>query len=218
VFANSREVNSNQRHMHPALARVVGKHLASPYRRPVPDYSLRAYEALRESLAAQARPLILDSYCGTGLSTATLARQHPDSLVVGIDKSSQRLSRQPQHGENCLFLRAQCEDIWALLANDGIVAARHYLLYPNPWPKSAHLKRRVHGHPGFQALLRVGGSVELRSNWQVYVEEFGTAMHLAGVPGLVQQVPDDGQDLTLFERKYRASGHHLWRFGARIAP
>ena len=60
--------------------------------------------------------------------------------------------------------------------------------------------------------------MELRSNWQVYVEEFGVAMHLAGVRGSVQGLAQDGQDLTLFERKYRASGHDLWRYRGRIAP
>ena len=89
---------------------------------------------------------------------------------------------------------------------------------PTPWPKSKHLKRRVHGHPAFKLLLQLGGRIELRSNWQVYVEEFAVAMHLAGVRGLVQMVPETAPAISLFERKYRDSDHHLWRFMSHTAP
>lgn len=217
--ANSRQVSSNQPHLHPALAATVRKHLASADRRPVPDYSRQAYERLRQVMAGQPRPLVLDSFCGTGLSSALLAERFADHLVVGIDKSAHRLSKSPQRApDNCLLLRADCEDIWTLLAADGVTLSRHYLLYPNPWPKSGHLKRRVHGHPAFRALCALGGAVELRSNWALYVEEFGVAMTIAGATGSVQQVADTGADLSLFERKYRRSGHRLWRYRGTLPP
>ncbi len=87
----------------------------------------------------------------------------------------------------------------------------HYLLYPNPWPKAKHLQRRVHGHASFAWLSGLGGRVELRSNWQLYVEEFGMAMHLAGRRGYVSRLMAEFP-LTAFERKYRDSGHRLWCF------
>lgn len=217
--ASSRKVSSNQRHPHPALGATVRKHLAATDQRPVPGHSQVAYHSLRDTLEDTGKPLVLDSFCGTGLSTTLLAERFPDSLVVGIDKSAHRLSKRPARaGDNCLLLRAQCEDIWSLLVRDGISLSRHYLLYPNPWPKSAHLKRRVHGHPGFRALCALGGDIELRSNWQLYVEEFGAAMLLAGTRGVVARVPDDEPALTLFERKYRRSGHDLWRYCAVTHP
>ncbi|MGB1139371.1 MAG: tRNA (guanine(46)-N(7))-methyltransferase TrmB [Halioglobus sp.] len=217
--AASRPVSSNQQHMHPALGKTVRKHLAAADQRPVPEHSEAAYTVLREALADTGKPLILDSFCGTGLSTTRLAERFPDSLVVGIDKSANRLAkRPPQAGDNCLLLRAECEDIWRLLARDGFNAHRHFLLYPNPWPKSAHLKRRIHGHPGFRALCALGGEMELRSNWQLYVEEFGAAMLIAGTRGMVARVPEDEPELTLFERKYRRSGHDLWRYRAVTHP
>jgi hypothetical protein len=49
------------------------------------------------------------------------------------------------------------------------------------------------------------------------VEEFGLAMHLAGQPGCVSTVPGGERPLSLFEQKYRDSGHRLWRFTAAIA-
>lgn len=215
----SRQVVSNQKYLHPRLAEVVLRHLRAACGKPVAPHSAAAFERVLESLAAAPRPLVLDSFCGTGHSTARLAERHPRHLVVGVDKSARRLARHPEAvGTDYLLLQADCEDIWQLLVTHGLSVDYHYLLYPNPWPKAAHLQRRVHGHASFPRLLQLAscadpGRIELRSNWQVYVEEFGIAMHLAGVPGRVARLPP-GPALTLFERKYRDSGHELWCYSS----
>lgn len=213
--ANSRQVTSNQAFLHPKLAVLVRKHLASTSHKPIASHNMAAFRQLTEELVTRPRPLVLDSFCGTGHSTAQLALRHPEHLVVGIDKSAQRLGKHPgETGGNYLLLQAECEDLWQLLADAGLQADYHYLLYPNPWPKSKHLQRRVHGNASFPLLLQLGGAIELRSNWQVYVEEFGVAMHLAGNPGSISRVT--GQPaLSLFERKYADSGHELWAFLGR---
>lgn len=214
--ANSRAVSSNQRGLHPKLCTVVRRHLQSGYRRPVAPHSARAFRLLLAQLAQEPRPLVLDSFCGTGQSTATLAGRHPDHLVVGIDKSDHRLGRHVgDPAGDYLLLQADCGDIWQLLLREGLGVDHHYLLYPNPWPRAQHLQRRIHGHGSFPWLLQLGGQIELRSNWQLYVEEFGVAMHLAGHPGVVTRLPD-APGITLFEEKYRLSGHPLWRFRGRI--
>lgn len=159
----------------------------------------------------------MDSFCGTGHSTAALAERYPGHLIAGIDKSARRLAKHAHNRcDNYLLLRADCEQIWALLVSDGLRLDYHYMLYPNPWPKATHLQRRIHGHPSFPLLLQLGGVLELRSNWQLYVEEFGCAMHLAGHRGVVKRLADKGPDLSLFEQKYRHSGHALWSYAASI--
>lgn len=117
-----------------------------------------------------------------------------------------------------MLLQADCEDIWRLLVRDGLRSEFHYLLYPNPWPKASHLQRRLHGHPDFPLLLSLGGELELRSNWQLYVEEFDCAMNLAGQSGVVHILPDNNIALSLFEQKYRDSGHQIWSYSTRIIP
>ena len=219
MHTHSRQVVSNQQYLHPRLAEVVLRHLRAGYKKPVAPHSAAAFGQLLQALATTPRPLVLDSFCGTGHSTAALARCHPQHLVVGVDKSARRLARHPHTAAtDYLLLQADCADIWQLLVAHGLSVDYHYLLYPNPWPKAAHLQRRVHGHGSFPLLLRLAsggtpGCIELRSNWQVYVEEFGIAMHLAGVPGWVARLPS-GPALTLFERKYRDSGHDLWRYSS----
>ena len=217
MSANSRQVSSNQIHLHPRLSEVVHRHLATAYRKPVAAHNCAAFQPLAEQLATSPRPLVLDSFCGTAHSTATLAQRHPEHLVVGIDKSSQRIGRhQATAADNYLLLQADCEDIWQLLVQQGVTVDYHYLLYPNPWPKAKHLQRRIHGHGSFTWLVQLGGRLELRSNWQTYVEEFGLAMHLSGCRGRIARVTE-GPAMSLFEQKYRQSGHELWSFCGEVA-
>lgn len=212
--APSRPVSSNQHGPHPRLAEVVQRHLRQPHRQPPAGRNDAAWHSLAQALD-RGRPLVLDSFCGTGMSTALLAERHPEHLVVGIDKSAHRLGRHqgPRESHRYLLLRADCEDIWQRLWNGGWRLDYHYLLYPNPWPKAAHLQRRIHGHPALPALLALGGQLELRSNWQLYVEEFGLALHIAGRRGWVARLPEQAS-LTLFEDKYRRSGQPLWQYRA----
>lgn len=216
--AASRQVSSNQLHTHPGLPALLQRHLQARWQKPVAGFNREAFDQIINSLAGQPRPLILDSFCGTGLSTAQLATRHPDHLVVGIDQSAQRLSRHSHAQDNYLLLRAECEPLWLLLVEAGITLSHHYLLYPNPWPKRSHLKRRIHGHPAFPLLLALGGAIELRTNWQIYAEEFGLALHLAGVSGYVSQFLLEDYALTLFEQKYADSGHALWRYKGGVKP
>jgi tRNA G46 methylase TrmB len=196
------------------LAEVVQRHLRQPHRQPPAARNDAAWHSLRQALDS-GRPLVLDSFCGTGMSTALLAERHPRHLVVGIDKSAHRLGRHqgPRDDDRYLLLRADCEDIWQRLCNGGWRLDYHYLLYPNPWPKAAHLQRRIHGHPALPALLALGGQLELRSNWPLYLEEFGLALHIAGRRGWVARLPEQAS-LTLFEDKYRRSGQPLWQYRA----
>ena len=58
-------------------------------------------------------------------------------------------------------------------------------LYPNPWPKKKHLGRRWHGAPVFPALVKLGGELEMRSNWQTYLDEFALALACLQIPAQV---------------------------------
>jgi tRNA G46 methylase TrmB len=208
---DSRPVSSGQSFCHPALGRLVLKHLREKSQRPPAPHTREAFEAVSDRVEKDRRPLIFDSFCGTGMSTALLAEQNPQALVIGIDKSAHRLGRhQPGAADNYLLTQADCGDFWRLAVQANWQLQQHFLLYPNPWPKPGHLKRRVHGSPELAELLALGGQIELRSNWQVYVEEFGTALVLCGQHPHIKQL-GQAEPLSLFEQKYLHSGHQLWR-------
>ena len=92
----STSVYSNQSSIHDDLARLVQKHMASTWQEPTPPHDREAMKEIIALLKVHKGPLILDSFCGTGMSTAKLASQHPKALVIGIDKSADRLRRHVQ--------------------------------------------------------------------------------------------------------------------------
>jgi tRNA (guanine-N7-)-methyltransferase len=211
---NSRFIRSAQDGPHRDLEELVCRHMAYPFRKPILDYN-RA--ALAEALAARdawnpAAPLILDAGCGVGWSTQRIAETHPEHFVIGVDQSLDRLSRGKPLPlpANAVLLRADLVDFWRLLAEDGIRLASHYNLYPNPWPKIGHLARRWQGHAVFPVWRELGGEVECRSNWRIYIEEMALALGwLSGQPVAAEPWHTD-EPMTPFEKKYLASGHELW--------
>ena len=220
MHANSSPIHSHQPGMHEHLAAQVAKHAATVFRKPIASYSQAAFESgIATWIADGRKPLILDSGCGVGLSTLHLADLHPGHFVIGIDQSADRLARNVHWpGEppnNCVRLRADLVDYWRLMLQAGIRPDRHYLLYPNPWPKKQHLGRRWHGHPVFPAMVALGGEFECRSNWRIYIEECAAALtQITGIAVPVQAYEAPAA-ITPFEEKYSASRHPLWR--CRIA-
>jgi tRNA G46 methylase TrmB len=97
------------------------------------------------------------------------------------------------------------------MGDAGVRPDRHYLLYPNPWPKIGHLSRRWHGHPVFPAMLALGGLLECRSNWRIYVEEFCFAIIRLTSLSAACEIYEPEAVMTPFERKYLESGHTLYR-------
>lgn len=214
--AFSRSVVSNQPGIHDKLEERVRRHLAAPFRKPYADHNCRAFDHAQQWLQQahlQGRPLVLDSFCGVGESTWRLAGLFADCAVIGVDKSAARLEKHPalaeQARDNYLLIRADVDDFWRLAVDAGWQLQGHFLLYPNPWPKSSQLQYRVHGSPLFPSLLALGGDVELRSNWPIYVEEFAQALRLAGFDARTELY--HGETLTPFERKYRLAQQAIWR-------
>jgi tRNA G46 methylase TrmB len=174
-----------------------------------------AFEALTRQIPIEGQKIVLDSGCGNGDSTRLIGACYPDCLVIGVDKSVARLQKVtaglfPHREGNVVWLRAELASFWQLAFQAGWKLHRHFLLYPNPWPKPGQLMRRWHGHPVFPTLLRLGGCLEMRCNWEIYAREFGAAVKIAS--GYEPQITrlTDSAVTTPFERKYRNSGHSLF--------
>ncbi|MES2832031.1 MAG: SAM-dependent methyltransferase [Pseudomonadota bacterium] len=220
--ANSRTIHSAQSTIHRHLAQRVARHAASTFLKPIGLVNRQAFD---HSLAiwkqAGDKPLILDAGCGVGLSTHHLARCFPSHFVIGVDQSAHRLSRgltwPHEVPANLLLVRADLVDYWRLLHDAGVRLARHYMLYPNPWPKIGQLARRWHAHPVFPMVIALGGNFECRSNWSIYIDECAAALsQLTGLSVGAQPYTTEAP-ITPFERKYLASGHGLWRCEAALA-
>lgn len=214
---DSRPVTSNQAGPHLRLAEVVARHAQQTFRKPLSAFGEQPFDQAINAWQTHGGALIIDAGCGVGWSTRKLAQQFPDAFVVGVDQSAHRLRRNTPWGgpalNNFITVRAELVDFWQRLALARIHPVQHYLLYPNPWPKKAQLQRRWHGHSIFPTLLSLGGYLECRSNWKIYIDEMALALtQLTGIEVHTEQWPVDPADaLTPFEQKYAASGHTLWR-------
>lgn len=217
---DSRPVISDQAAPDRRLPGLVRRHQAAPYTRPIAEHTRAAMAWLAPRLV-DGCGFILDSGCGTGESTRLLAAQFPHLTVVGADRSAHRLGRggwcEPgvQEG-NVVLMRANLVDLWRLLQQQRLFPQRHYLLYPNPYPKPGQIGRRWHGHPVFPVLIALGGRIELRSNWEIYVREFAQAVELlTSVEAPIVQIRPD-HALSAFERKYLQSQHQLFQVVADL--
>ena len=201
----------------------LDRYLSSPCHEPSIESFRCAADWMSRLDPAGERPLILDSGCGTGLSTSKLALARPDSIVIGVDRSELRLANGVESNKrevltlpsNAKLVRAELATFWRLMIaerdnNSPLSASRvahHYLLYPNPYPKSSRLKLRWHGHAAWPVLLSLGGTLELRSNWRTYLDEALIAIHACehGASSLTGDTSGTGAEATRFAIRAAAS-------------
>lgn len=212
----SARVTTNQTGPHPRLEAVVRRHLEHPWRQPIRAHGRAAFAALEAWVGGDTDALVIDAGCGTGASTTALAARHPGCRVIGVDKSRARLARAPALPGNAKLARMDLADFWRLARAAGWRLHRHYLLYPNPWPKAEHLMRRWYAHPVFPDLAGLGGRLEVRSNWPLYLEEFRIALAVAGREAEIEKLDAADEALTPFGLKYRDSGHQLGRLTVKL--
>lgn len=220
---DSKAIITNQTGIHDKLEIIVEKHFSHPFQKPYQSHTKQAFDDVNELVQAflsgnSEGEIILDSCCGVGQSTRLLAKRYPDALVIGVDKSSSRIERNVEgfdaasgyHVENFHLVRADLNDFYRLVKTANWPVKKHYILYPNPWPKSKHVQRRWHGSAVFPTLISIGDQIILRSNWRLYLEEFQLAADIAGLIGSIMKVSDD-EPLTPFEAKYQVSGQQCWQ-------
>ena len=221
--ANSPLVTSNQTGPHKNIQLLVERHLQSHFQQPIAQHNQSAYESLLDRVGN--RKLIIDSGCGTGKSTLILAKAHPEAFVVGVDKSFHRIQiantkavedTESSSQSNYHFVRSDLTDFYRLAAKTGIKLYKHYILYPNPWPKKQHLQRRWHGSPVFKDILALGGYLELRSNWPIYIKEFALALDVVKLPSSISELSVNENSISDFEEKYHASNHRLWQLNSNL--
>lgn len=221
---DSKAIITNQSGIHEKLDEVVQKHLTHPFQKPYQAHTQKAFDDVNAIVQAflVEKPngkVILDSCCGVGQSTRLLAKLNPDALVIGIDKSSSRIERNVEgfdlkdgyQANNFHLVRADLNDFYRLVKTANWPITKHYILYPNPWPKSKHLQRRWHGSAVFPTLISLGAQIILRSNWRLYLQEFQQAAKQVNLIGDLTELAVEAQPLTPFEAKYQASGQLCWQ-------
>jgi tRNA G46 methylase TrmB len=215
-------ITSSQHQVHPRLEEVVKRHLETTWRGDMHQPSVEAFRKLVEMIGDDnQKQIIFDSGCGTGETTRDIARVFPECLVIGIDRSEKRLGRlcggdwptetNLWSENNAIWVRAELTTFWRIALAANWRLHKHFVLYPNPYPKPGQLKRRWHAHPVFPVLLALGGQLDLRSNWLLYMQEFAEAVNLATGSNPDITTMGESNISSPFEEKYRRSDHQLYR-------
>jgi len=140
-------------------------------------------------LAPGAREIWLEIGFGGGEHLAGQAARNPDLLLLGAEPFVNGLGSALRHiAENDLAnVRLHAGDARELLAAlpDASIC-RVFILFPDPWPKARHQKRRLVQPALAREIARVlspGGTLRIATDWADYADQ--CLRVITATPGLV---------------------------------
>lgn len=166
------------------------------------------------------QPLVVEIGFGSGESLLRMAREQPDTNFLGIDVYQPGIGRLLQgitdHGlKNVRLIRHDAVEVFTQNLVDACVD-RVLILFPDPWPRKRHHKRRLI-QVDFMNLvlsrLKPGGEVHMATDWPPYLEHMIEVMDR--IPGFSNRFGGDGcwhnpeRSLTRFELRGRRLGHEV---------
>ena len=200
--------------------------LTGGQRRAIEQYSPRyviEFEPKRldmRQLFPLAQPLTVEIGFGSGDSLLRMAREQPHNNFLGIDVYRPGVGRLlrgiVEHGlENVRLICHDAVEVFsANIAGDSV--DRVLLLFPDPWPRKRHHKRRL-VQADFMRLvlsrLKPGGEVHLATDWPPYLEHMMEVME--SIPGFSNRFGAGGcwenpeRPLTRFELRGKRLGHEV---------
>ena len=128
------------------------------------------------ALMPSASAVWLEIGFGGGEHMAAQARAHPGVLILGaepfLNGAASALRHIDEQGlNNIRLLQGDARDLMTALP-DGCLD-RVFILFPDPWPKSRHHKRRLVQEPVIKELarlLRPGGRLRFATDWADYAD------------------------------------------------
>ena len=177
---------------------------------------------LRE-LFGRVAPVHIDLGCGDGSFLRLLAAERPDTDFLGIERLLRRVrssSRKAADLPNVRIIRSETMFVLQhLLPADSIES--FYLLFPDPWPKRRHHRRRI-VTPGFLSAINdcliENGSIFIATDDDDY---FAAIRRLTIGPKNFVTIDSGAWTLpaTTFEQKFAASGIPIHRLELRkVSP
>ena len=178
-----------------------------------------------DSVFPREGPIEVDLGCGDGSFLVELARRHPERNFLGLERLLGRVrsgSRKIAHGklENARVLRIENSYAVAYLLPPNSVSA-FYLLFPDPWPKRRHQRRRIVTEEFLEAIYRAlvpEGSFVIATDEREYFEEIRRKAEQIG-NFAVQPTGEFALPPTTFEKHFLRRGLEIHRLGLRkVSP
>ena len=121
--------------------------------------------------------LTLEIGCGHGHWLTAYAERNPDKCCIGIDLITKRVELAKRKKEKrklprARFFKADAMEFLEGMSNN-VKLARTILLFPDPWPKKRHHKRRLLNEEFLDLLAtrtQMGGKMYFRTDHEEYFE------------------------------------------------
>ena len=128
------------------------------------------------ALKPDAAEVWLEIGFGGGEHMAAQAARRPDLLILGAEPFQNGVASALRHIDeaaltNVRVLDGDARELMARLPDASL--DRVFVLFPDPWPKSRHNKRRIvqaETVAEFARLLKPGGRLRFASDWADYVD------------------------------------------------
>lgn len=163
-------------------------------------------------------PVRLEIGIGHGEFLSALAAAHPEERLIGVEYDHLRVTKT---AHKCLRLGVDNMRLFADEAHHFVryrmpVASAHraYILFPDPWPKAGHRRRRLMTRSFLLDISRAvapGGQLIIASDTHNYA--FQALSNLTALPGLWRNLYPNGYRFdiptrfpTVFERYKKAEG------------
>lgn len=173
-------------------------------------------------------PIHIEIGMGKGQFIMQLAKEHPDTNYIGIERYSSVLLRALQKMEieplpNIRFLCMDASIITEVFDEEEV--AKIYLNFSDPWPKERHAKRRLTSRQFFERydkILARNGVVEFKTdNDDLFafsmeeVAEAGWTLDAHTFDLHHDPVLNEGNVMTEYEEKFSSLGHPIHKLIAR---
>ena len=162
-------------------------------------------------------PVETDLGCGDGSFLAALARQNPDRSFLGIERLVGRVrstcrKAARENLSNLRVLRMEIAYAVRYLIPAESVAMFH-LLFPDPWPKTRHHRRRIVTAEFLESIrnaLVPEGILQIATDQADYFEQI--ARLCAVVPGLAAVDPalNPTHPVSTFGERFRQAGARIY--------
>lgn len=141
----------------------------------LPEIAVRPGTPVRDQFPPDIREMWMEIGFGGGEHLAAQARAHPDVGLIGcepfLNGVAKLLSQIDEHDlKNILVHADDARDIFPDI-KDGALD-RAFILFPDPWPKARHHKRRLIQEPlldDIARMLKDGGELRIASDHMGYV-------------------------------------------------
>jgi tRNA (guanine-N7-)-methyltransferase len=168
-------------------------------------------------------PLHVDLGCGDGSFLCELALQLPEKNFLGIERLRRRVEKARRKSEtidNVRVLRAEISHAVRYLLPENSVAT-FYLLFPDPWPKRRHQRRRIFTCDFLDciaAALQKGGLSRVTTDQLDYFQQIEGLGRVHPQFEIVD-VDDVSLPSTKFERRFCEKGAPIYRLTFRkVSP